>query len=152
MDGKEPAKPCFKCGETLPLSAFYKHAGMADGHLNKCKECNKKDVRQNYQDNNEHYLEYEKARANLPHRIALNRVTTTRMRTRFPKKYSAHNAVNNALRDGRLKRKPCERCGSLRVHGHHDDYSKPLDVTWLCPKHHKERHRELDALSSVRCG
>lgn len=151
MDGKEPTKPCFKCGDTLPLSAFYKHPQMADGHLNKCKECNKKDVRENYRDNREHYVEYEKTRANLPQRMALNRITTTRMRTRYPEKYKAHSAVQYALRSGQLKRKPCERCGSLRVHGHHDDYSKPLDVTWLCPKHHKERHKELDALS-VRCG
>lgn len=122
---------------------------MADGHLNKCKECCKSDVRSNYDANRDRYAAYERVRAKLPHRRALNRKTTGRMRSQHPNKYRAHNAVNNALRDGRLERKPCERCGSLRVHGHHDDYNEPLNVKWLCPRHHKERHAELDALSQV---
>lgn len=45
-----------------------------------------------------------------------------------------------AIVKGDLVRKPCEVCGELKVHAHHDDYNKPLEVRWLCEKHHKEHH------------
>ena len=41
-------KTCFKCHLTLPLSEFYHHPRMKDGHLGKCKECTKKDVADRY--------------------------------------------------------------------------------------------------------
>ncbi len=41
-----------------------------------------------------------------------------------------------ALRLGHLQRKPCEVCGSPDSEKHHDDYDKPLEVRWLCRKHH----------------
>ena len=53
----------------------------------------------------------------------------------------ARNDVANALQSGRLTKGPCETCGAThKVHGHHDDYLKPLVVRWLCPKHHAEHH------------
>lgn len=59
---------------------------------------------------------------------------------RHPKKRAARVAVGNALRSGRLVKQACEVCGSGRTHAHHDDYSQPLNVRWLCPTHHAEIH------------
>ncbi len=56
-------------------------------------------------------------------------------------KVNAHNAVLNAVREGRLVPQPCTVCGSEKfIDGHHDDYSKPLVVRWLCRAHHKAFH------------
>lgn len=56
----------------------------------------------------------------------------------------AHNAVRYAIGKGALTRGPCEVCGATRkIEGHHSDYSKPLEVQWLCKKHHKQLHLEL---------
>lgn len=60
-------------------------------------------------------------------------------------KRAAHLAVKRALNSGDLVRKDCERCGSPKTDAHHEDYSLPLVVNWLCRLHHKERHREMVA-------
>lgn len=61
-----------------------------------------------------------------------------------PEKKRAHCAVQKAIARGHMDRKPCERCGTNKdVHAHHEDYLKRLEVTWLCRKHHLERHREI---------
>jgi len=53
------------------------------------------------------------------------------------------NSVSKALRDGILEKQPCEVCGSFHVEAHHNDYSKPLEVHWLCRKHHLDLHKAL---------
>lgn len=69
---------------------------------------------------------------------------TNRFRAKFPEKAKAHQTVSRAIQSGRLKRQPCEKCSSTKdIHGHHHDYSKPLEVEWLCRKCHTEVHREI---------
>lgn len=53
----------------------------------------------------------------------------------------AHDAVEQAIKSGVLVREPCEICGKERVDAHHDDYSEPLNVRWLCRGHHLKLHR-----------
>lgn len=58
-----------------------------------------------------------------------------------PERVLARDQVKRAIQAGRLERKPCEVCGTVeRVQAHHDDYSKPLEVRWLCTSHHREEH------------
>ena len=58
---------------------------------------------------------------------------------RYPEKIKARQKVYVAVRSGRLKRAPCF-CGETQVFAHHEDYSKPLEVIWLCRKHHRDEH------------
>jgi hypothetical protein len=49
--------------------------------------------------------------------------------------------VLKALKDGRLKKGPCARCGSIkRIEGHHPDHRKPLEIIWLCHTCHSRLH------------
>ncbi len=127
-------KECFKCKKSKPLNHFYKHQGMKDGRVNKCKECNKLDVRKNRYKNIEYYRKYDRDRGNrLPDNYEKE------YRARFPDKYKAHTMVSNAVRDGKMTRPNyCQGCGAeCRPDGHHENYLKPLDVVWLCkPCHH----------------
>lgn len=61
---------------------------------------------------------------------------------RFPAKKAAQSAVSAAVARGDLKRLPCQECGSPRSQGHHPDYAKPLEVLWLCQRHHRAWHRK----------
>lgn len=133
-------KTCFKCGMTKPLSEFYKHKPMADGHLNKCKSCTKADVLAHRDDNLEKIREYDRARAKLPHRRKKVTENTKRYRQENPKRYKCNMAVSNALKNGKLERLPCWVCGSEKVEAHHPNYDEPLSVVWLCAVHHKEIH------------
>ncbi len=63
-------------------------------------------------------------------------------RARYPLKDIAHRAVRNALRSGKLVKELCEWCGSWATEAHHDDYKRPLKVTWLCKPCHLAAHHK----------
>lgn len=148
-------KRCFKCQCEKPLEDFYRHAAMGDGRLGKCKECTKNDVKRHRQENLESVRAYDRLRSSMPHRVAARKdyAKTPEGRlaharalkvsaTRFPERAKARTTFGNAVRDGKVIPWPVcavpECCG--RPQGHHPDYSRPLDVVWLCSKHHRETH------------
>jgi hypothetical protein len=150
-------KTCFKCSRQLPLSEFYAHRQMADGHLNKCKDCARADAVKHAEilaaDPDRWELELERHRIKSrkyreegrkkPIPKAVKRAVARRHLQKYPERHFARRALAAAVKSGLLKRQPCEVCGNADSEAHHDDYSKPLDVMWLCPKHHAERHVEM---------
>ncbi len=131
-------KRCFKCGAEKPIGDFYKHAMMADGHLGKCKDCTKLDMRVDRQ-TKPRVREYDRERSSQPHRVALRKRVLQAWRVKHPDRAKAHEQASNAFRDGRLGTKPtlCEGCGlPKRLEKHHPDYSQPLLIVWLCKPCH----------------
>lgn len=61
---------------------------------------------------------------------------------RNKKKWKVRQTVRNAISREKIRRLPCEECGEKETHAHHNNYSKPLQVEWLCKKHHYEKHRK----------
>lgn len=137
------SKKCFKCKTVQPLSEFYKHSAMADGHLNKCKTCTKKDAGIHRVKNLETIRAYDRERGKLAHRIALRTAVNRAWRAADSRRQKAHNAVSRAIINGKLIKSNCEKCGSEKSVAHHEDYDKPLQVIWLCQICHKQRHKEL---------
>lgn len=119
---------------------------MAPPRTCECGECKKCLNRQRsfeyYRHNAEKVREISKR--SRARRIEAIRATR-KPRKKDPVKVKAVNAVNNAIIAGRLTRLPCEVCGDPQSQGHHEDYSKPLDVRWLCREHHMELHRTVAA-------
>jgi hypothetical protein len=70
---------------------------------------------------------------------------------KYPKKERARKKVYDAIRFENLVRKPCEVCGEEKAQAHHEDYDKPLEVNWLCRKHHREYHKsEYDSVEEFK--
>lgn len=157
-------KKCKRCEKVLPISAFYVHPQMADGHLNICKDCVRNRAQVYRQENLERIREYDRQRGRTKEHNQKNLQLAHDLKATNPEKYKeqkekrnsnyvqkhpdrrrAHIMVWNKLRDKKLDRKPCEVCGTARkVEAHHDDYSKPLEIRWLCKKHHMELHRAIN--------
>ena len=161
------SKKCFKCGEVKALTLYYRHSEMADGHLNKCKECTKKDSNKHRSDNIESVREYDRNRPNSEERNLKN---ATRGRLKYnsddeyrrgvleskrehsdrnPDKRLARAILSNALRDGGvIKGSSCEHCGEMDrpLEGHHWSYLEQhaLDVNWLCASCHGKEHKRLN--------
>lgn len=149
-------KECFKCKKVLNLSEFYKHPAMGDGHLNKCKKCTTKDSekrrklkskdinwilseRKRHREKSKKYREQGKDKRQ-------SNDSKKQWKLNNPEKTKAHKAVSNALKSGKIHRHPCFICGN-KAQAHHDDYSKPLEVIWLCTKHHAERHIQINEIN-----
>lgn len=155
-------KICKKCNIEKPLTDFYRHNGTADGYLNICKNCKKEDGKKYRKENIEKVREYDRNRPNKEERVEKHRKRIEKMKKDNPTKYrkylksakkwneqnkekrNAHNKVARALMNGKLIRKSkCEKCSSIeKIEAHHENYSKPLEVIWLCEKCHKDIHRE----------
>ena len=65
---------------------------------------------------------------------------------KYPEKRRAWNLVQLAINNGKLQKQPCEICGEEKSETHHDDYSNPLKVKWLCRQCHANLHKNKKLL------
>lgn len=153
-------KKCRDCGETKPLSEFYPRKSARDGYHGSCRQCHCDKARQWRLANSERHRKNCRgwARENKEHKAQLNREWDEKnphLKAKYrkqhdernPLKAKARHAVNHAIRDGLLhKPERCEDCKQIvpsrLLHGHHEDYSEPLKVDWLCRACHFARHAE----------
>jgi hypothetical protein len=133
-------KKCFKCSVEKPLVEFYKHSQTADGYLNKCKSCTKQDVHEHrHGKGREYVLAYDRIRAKNPKREAKNLIRSVEYRKQFAERKQAQSLLRSAVLKGDVMPMACWCCGN-KAEAHHPDYSRPLDVVWLCSSHHKQAH------------
>ena len=139
-------KLCNRCGISKNADDFYSHD-------NSCKECRRAAVRSYRAKNITIVQEYDRKRGLLSHRKAKVKANAWKyprdikaMRSKYPERYAARTALGNALRDGLLaKPEKCQHCRQeSALHGHHEDYDRPLEVIWLCKDCHGVRHRDLN--------
>jgi hypothetical protein len=132
---------CKSCAKEKPEEMFYRFTNRYNKLylMGSCKACVKRRVKERYKKKFPLIQAYEKKRFLSPERKAKVREYQRLRRERFPGKNKARQWINNAIRDGRLKRQPCEVCGTTdKVQAHHKDYRRKDDVQWLCFEHHRK--------------
>ena len=141
-------KRCSTCQKTKSTTEFWKNSRASDGLQGQCKDCKRasrlrtidwakrKFFSRRYYENNSQHVKGRMRDYRMENRAIL----------------MAHATVARAIKDGELGPRPCEVCGKVRADAHHDDYSKPLSVRWLCRRHHREYHAALaeDVVSGKR--
>lgn len=133
---KPTEKACQHCGACKPLDAFVKRSESPDGHGGHCKACEAARCRRRRQS----------PTFNPPNRspesIARNRARAAEYRRERPREHHAWTAVRYAIKVGALMRPAtCERCNrGGTIQAHHEDYSRPRDVQWLCARCHRHVH------------
>lgn len=130
-------KKCFKCGKILPLTEFYKHSKTADGYLNKCKECTKKDTQINYKrkTKDSKWLEKERVRGRNKYK-RLYKPTYLRGICEFDMPYK--NLVDNSNTSRELRSRGYDTNGK---EAHHWNYNEPKQVFLLTTKAHHRIHQ-----------
>jgi ribosomal protein S27AE len=141
---------CKKCDQEKPETEFYPRDRT-------CKVCRRGMVKNNRKQNIDHYRAYDAKRFQDDPRVKARharyfatdagKAASDRAAKKFiarnPEKRAAHIKLGNAVRDGRIfKPSTCPKCGAtgVRIHGHHEDYSRPLVVEWMCARCHYAEH------------
>ena len=156
MDTRPAEKRCFACGERKALDEFYTHPGMTDGYVNKCRVCTLTYGRRR--------REAIAANPELREKVRERQRQTKRKRRedgwrdvksqKTKDNMKIYVRISEGIRSGKIiPDDSCNRCGHdfsiYRREGHHDDYSKPLDIEWLCVKCHRRHHQGHPALDDT---
>jgi hypothetical protein len=136
-------KPCPKCGEIKPITDYHKKMANIDNLANWCKPCTLE-----YQTNwkNQNREAFNKKRREYAHKNKERLAEIkARHRAKHPDRQLARWMVTHAIEHAKITPQPCEVCGVLdnTIEGHHEDYSRPLKVNWLCNQHHRAKHKEI---------
>lgn len=166
--GSVAQKACRVCGETKCLTDFFCDRGRDDGLRRECKECSRAYQRERYRRPGVLDAQRKKHRASALPEARLSRrrergrarakeESVRKARAEFdhrrretkPETVAAHHAVSEALACGVLVKQPCASCGSSqKLQAHHDDYSKPLEVRWMCCACHMLHHQAQKRLNN----
>ncbi len=163
-------KICLKCGEEKDSLSFSQNKRCRKDFASTCFECrakNRKERIEKYRDKfraaTKRWAHSERGIEKTKEWKKINRLKCRDAEKRYnaknpenkrrtvkkyvmihPERERARLMVRGRIKNGLIKKQPCSMCGSaIRVQAHHDDYSKPLEVRWLCIYHHNVVHGRI---------
>jgi hypothetical protein len=149
---------CSRCKQEKDEDDFYSNRSSPTGRSQWCRRCFNEYMKKRRAENpGMKSAEGKKYRLKYPGRSTINnkkylkshpakrREKKKRYKLRHPEKDKAREAIHRAVRYNKIdKPKTCSMLSAEckgKIDGHHSDYSKPLDVIWVCDYHHKKLHR-----------
>ena len=136
---------CSVCGKDKLLSDFYNDKTRLFGKSYRCKICTQLYYKENKSRLLSNQLEHNREYSRRETTKKLKLQSAHRMRELYPEKFKARDTARNAIKTGKLEKQPCEVCEEPKAEMHHNDYSEPLEVRWLCQLHHRELEGRLEA-------
>lgn len=129
-------KKCPKCHEIKSIKSFYQNKSKHDGLSSQCKECERITHRLSRIKNPETYKRKDRNFYKTHREEKIEKIIEYEKKHPYMK--TARGKVRQALKKGILIKHPCF-CGNS-AEAHHPNYLQPLNVIWLCKKHHREKH------------
>lgn len=126
---------CERCQTEKPLEEFYRNRSRPQGRSYWCKDCCKLYERLPHRKGR-----HTKWRNSPKGKLKTKQYSQEHYQGEKPKQ-KARSAIHRLIKMGIVKRMPCEICGDGNSQGHHPNYSKPLEVMWLCQSHHYDLDR-----------
>lgn len=132
---------CSKCHRLLPGTDYYSDTRTSNRLKAQCKQCHiitsikTRDI-ENARRINREYM--RRARRIDPQKYRDRELMASKNRNKNDKTM-AREMLNRAVKTGKIiKPSKCSRCGKVgKITAHHPDYSKPLEVEWLCYECHR---------------
>jgi len=135
-------RTCSRCRRDLPISYFTRNGGRKSGYNGWCRDCMRLWKRKNPEKVNRKY-------PLSPEQREKNRRAAAVYRAENREKIRAHQAVKSAITAGLLiPPASCPACHGARPEAHHEDYSRPLEVWWLCSRCHKRLHSNKEVANA----
>lgn len=137
-------KICSRCKKERKLTDFTKCKANKDGLDFYCKDCKKQYSIEYLATKNGKIKHKRSSKIYIKNNPGKLKIYNKKAKAKGkPIWQNAHKILFNALKNKIILKQPCLVCGNKNVHGHHEDYTKPLDVIWLCHKHHFQLHKSM---------
>ncbi len=135
-------KKCGRCLKVKPLTEFHKTKSHSENRSWDCKVCKSVICKTDKYRERKRWRYYNPLDPNRPP------VPKIRVRSAKPVESRARDRFSNEMKKGCIKKPTkCSQCGDVaKLHGHHEDYTKPLEVIWLCIPCHRQKHKAMKLL------
>lgn len=142
---------CPRCKYPSLLAQFWRKNSWCK-HCERCRKINynkeKKAAYQKRPEQRKYFAAWMRKNRQTAKGKERNAYYNETYRERWPGRQKARLTLYNAIRSGHIIRQPCIICGTAKAEAHHPDYSKALEVIWLCMPCHKELHHTSHKLTT----